>query len=112
MSQLMRVAGLGILGLVLVVGVGTSGDTKKGGGKKPSIPSGWKQLNLTKDQHTKVLAIASDFNAKIASLQKQIDDLKVQRLAEQVKVLSNAQKAILLKGLTGEAKKEAPSKDK
>ncbi len=110
MWRLTRFMGLGILGLALMVGVGISGDTKKGG-KKPSIPANWKMLKLTKDQHAKVLAIAADYNAKIESLQQQIAGLKSQRLAEQVKVLTPAQKALLLKGLTGDGTAEkAPKK--
>jgi hypothetical protein len=116
MHRLMRVVGLGILGIALIVGVGISGDTKKDKdkdpGKKPGIPSGWKALKLSKDQHDKVVTIAVDYDKKISALQSQIDDLKSQRRAEQVKVLTDAQKAILLKGLTGDDKDKKDSADK
>jgi hypothetical protein len=114
MHRVMRVVGLGVLGIALVVGVGISGDTKKDKdpGKKPGIPSGWKSLKLTKDQHDKVVTIAVDYDKKISALQSQIDDLKSQRRAEQVKVLTDAQKAILLKGLTGDEKDKKDSADK
>ena len=113
MGRLTRLVGLGILGIVLVVGIGVSGDTKKEkAGKKPGIPQGWKKLNLSKVQHEKVVAIAADYGSKISQLQDKIDALKVERLAEQVKVLTPDQKAILLKGLTGETKEKAPTKSK
>jgi hypothetical protein len=113
MGRLSRFVGLGILGIVLVVGIGVSGDTKKDkAGKKPGIPPGWKALMLSKDQYTKVVGIAADYGTKITQLQAKIDALKQERLAEQVKVLTSEQKAILLKGLTGEAKDKPPSKTK
>ncbi len=112
MARLTRLMGLGILTIILVVGVGISGDTKKGTGKKAGIPPGWKALKLSKEQHDKVVSIAADYNAKIAALQAKIDALKTERLAEQVRVLTADQKAILLKGLTGETKEKAPTKGK
>lgn len=114
MSQLVRALGLGILMLALLVGAGISGDAKKDNGttKKVGIPTGWKALNLTKEQREKVIAIAMDYRGKIAALQKQIDDLKAQERAEQVKLLTDAQKAILLKGLTGESKEKPKTSDK
>jgi hypothetical protein len=113
MSQLLRAMGLGVLMLALVVGVGISGDTKKDKdtGKKAGIPTGWKALKLSKEQHDKVVTIAMDYRARIAVLEKQIDDLKAQQRVEQVKVLTSDQKAMLLKGLTGETKDKAPAKD-
>jgi hypothetical protein len=110
MKHVLRTLCLAILGLALVVGASDSGDTKKDTGKKGTIPAGWKGLKLSKDQHDKVVGLSADYGVKIAALQKQIDDLKVQLRAEQVKVLTDDQKAILLKGLTGEDKK-APAKD-
>ena len=123
MRRLIRLTGLGILGTILIVGVGISGDTKKDketGTKKTGIPQGWGALKLTKDQREKVVAISADYDRKISELQLKINDLKAQRRAEQVKVLTEAQRATLLKGLTGETKdsalprppKDAPVKDK
>jgi hypothetical protein len=109
MSQLVRVLGLAILGIVLIVGAGTTGDTKKDKEKKGSIPSGWKALMLSKEQHDKITAVDVEYGMRIAALQKQMDELKSQRRAEQVKFLTDEQKAILLKGLTGDEK--TPAKD-
>jgi hypothetical protein len=53
-----------------------------------------------------------DYRGKIALLQKQIDDLKTQQRAEQVKLLTAEQKAPLLKGLTGESKEKVKASDK
>ena len=114
MFRLSRLMGLGILALILTVGVGMSGDAKKDkdtGGKKAGIPTGWGALKLTKDQREKVISVGVEYDRKISALQAQINDLKAQRKAEQVKVLTDAQKAILLKGLTGESKDAAPPKD-
>src|SRR5947207_3088627 len=100
MSQLLRVMGLGILGVALVVGVGISGDTKKDKDKDKdpvkkgtALPPGWKGLKLSKDQREKVIGVMSDYRAKIALLEKQIDELKATEKAEMYKVLTDDQKA-------------------
>ena len=118
MSKLMRLLGLGILGVILVVGVGISGDTKKDKdtGKKSILPPGWKGLMLSKDQRTKLDEVRGGYRVKIAALEKQIGDLKAAEKADMYKILNEEQKAILLKGLTGDNKdkatKDAPVKDK
>jgi hypothetical protein len=116
MSKLMRLLGLGMLGLALVVGVGTSGDKKDKDpvkGKTPNLPPGWKALMLSKDQTAKVHGIMADYQVKIGELDKKIGELKAQRTADMVKVLTDEQKALYLKGLTGEeAKDKKDDKDK
>jgi hypothetical protein len=109
MSQLARLMGLGLLGLALVVGVGTSGDKKDkdtGKGKTPNLPPGWKALMLSKDQTTKVHGIMADYKDKIDELNKKVGELKAQERADMIKVLTDEQKALYLKGLTGEDSKE------
>jgi hypothetical protein len=107
--------GLGILGIVLVVGVGISGDTKKDKdtGKKTSpLPPGWKGLMLSKEQRVKLEEVRSGYRSRISALEQQITELKAQEKADMFKVLNEDQKAILLKGLTGETKDKAPTADK
>jgi hypothetical protein len=109
--------GLGILGIVLVVGVGISGDTKKDKdkdtGKKTSpLPPGWKGLMLSKEQRVKLEEVRNGYRSRISALEGQITELRAKEKAEMFKVLNEDQKAILLKGLTGEAKDKAPTADK
>ncbi len=122
MLRLSSVVGLGILMLALVVGVGISGDTKKDAGdvkkdketttKKPMLPQGWKALKLTAEQKKTVYSVMSEYRLKIEGLRKQIADLEAQERAAMLKVLTDDQKALLLKGLTGESTKEKVDKDK
>ncbi len=77
---------------------------------KTYTPIGWKKLNLTKEQSVKISEIHEKTRVKIMGLQKQIDILKIQERAEQIKILTTEQKATLRK-LAGvddpvEAKKE------
>ncbi len=117
MSQLARAMGLGILAIALVVGVGISGDTKKDKDKDSGkithrTPTGWKVLKLSAEQKKKIYAIQDDFGVKINELKKKITDLETQELTEMVKLLTDEQKATLLKSVTGEEKDKGPSKDK
>jgi hypothetical protein len=115
MQRLTRLMGLGILGLALVVGTGFSGDTKKDGDKKekaPNLPPGWKALMLSKDQLAKVHGIMGDYKGKIVVLQRKIDDLKSAEKSDMIKVLTDEQKALYLKNLTGDDGKDKGGKDK
>jgi hypothetical protein len=114
MSRVIRLAGLGILGVALMVSVGTSGD-KKDKDKEPkvSLPPGWKALKLSKDQQAKVRGIMVEYKTKIDELNKKIDELKAAEKQEMLKVLTAEQRALYLKGLTGEdTTKDKASKDK
>jgi hypothetical protein len=104
MQRLTRLMGLGILGIALMVGAGSSGETKKP--KNPNLPPGWKALMLSKDQLAKVYGIMGDHKAKIADLQKKIDALKAAEKSEMIKVLTDDQKALYLKNLTGDDGKD------
>jgi hypothetical protein len=116
MQRLTRLMGLGILGLALVVGTGFSGDTKKDKDTKekaPNLPPGWKALMLSKDQLVKVHGIMGDYNGKIVALQRKIDELKSAEKSDMIKVLTDEQKALYLKNLTGDdGKDKAKDKDK
>jgi len=108
MFRSIALVGVAVLGLALVVSTGISQGTKKATGQ---IPANWKKLGLSKDQEVKIRAIAVDYTAKIRKLEAQIEDLKSQRLSDQVKVLNDDQKVKLRKVLTGEAS-PARSSDK
>jgi hypothetical protein len=97
--------GLVLLAVFFVAGTGTSGGTKK---PKGSLPIGWKKLDLTKEQEVKIRGISADYSSKIKALYKQIDDLREQEKAAQVKVLNEDQKEKLRKLVLG----ETPAKDK
>jgi hypothetical protein len=117
MAKLAMCLGFGVLGLTLIVGAGSSQDKEKKEpkGAKGLLPSGWKELSLTKEQVLQVYAVQEKFKAKIKDLEEQIKTLKVQEKQELVKVLTADQKALLIKLTTGvdikENKKE-PEKER
>ena len=99
------------LGVALLAGPGASQEKKF----KGTLPSGWKKLELTKDQEVKIRAISVDYQIKINALEKQIIMLKTARTRDQVKVLNEAQKEKLRNLLLGESGKEKstrPAKEK
>jgi hypothetical protein len=95
MRRLCLAAGLCVLALALVAGVGTSGE-KKAGKFKGMLPPGWKSLNLSKDQVSKIYAVQGEFRAKSDELKKQLDDLKAQERSTLLKILTADQKAKLI----------------
>jgi len=105
--------GLVLLAVFFVSGTGTTGGTKK---PKGSLPIGWKKLDLSKEQEVKIRGISADYSTKIKGLYKQIDDLREQEKAAQVKVLTEDQKEKLRKLVLGETPKDKkitpPPKDK
>ncbi len=119
MQRLTRLMGLGILGLALIVGVGTSGDAKKDKDKEPTkektpnLPTGLKALKLSKDQIAKIHTIQIDYRDKIGELKKKIKELESQEKADWIKVLTDEQRAQYLKGLIGDdGKDKAKDKEK
>jgi Spy/CpxP family protein refolding chaperone len=78
-------------------------DTKKDDKKddksvaKGTLPQGWGKIGLTADQKKKITAIRGTYADKIGDLNKQIDQLKADRDAECVKLLTDDQKAELKK---------------
>jgi Spy/CpxP family protein refolding chaperone len=100
---MLRVRGLlGVLALLLVVTWLWAADNKTDTDKKDPDPKAkgtlrpnWKKLGLTDDQVQKIYKVQADYRAKIDVLEQQIKDLRVQEFADQVKVLTEAQKARL-----------------
>src|SRR5216684_2619404 len=88
-----------VLGVALVVGTGTSGDSKK---PKGQLPSGWKKLDLSKEQVLKIYAVQGTYKNKIKKLEEELKDLKTQERKEMLKVLTEDQKEKLRQILLGE----------
>lgn len=106
------------LALVIVAGNGWTGDAKKEKDTtkvKGQLPAGWKDLNLTKEQTLQIYDLKAKFKGKLAALEEQIKDLKVQEKTELVKVLTPTQRELLRKLTIGDEeapKKKTPDKDK
>lgn len=109
MLRLSSMMGLCILGLALLVGAGYSGDAKKPGGKfRGMLPPGWKSLKLTAAQKQEVYAVQHSYDAKYDELKKKIEELKAQERAEMVRVLTEEQRAQLVKLQIGDLPRSAP----
>src|SRR4051812_14999920 len=113
MNRWSTLCGLGILGVALLVGAGSTQDTKKEEKKedkkaKGFLPAGFKDLNLSASQKERVYTVLGDYKGKISSLEKQIAELKKQQQQEVFKVLTDEQKEKYLKskGLEGKEKKD------
>src|SRR5262249_18683210 len=102
-STMLRVRGLlGVLALLLAVrwlmAAGTKTDTEK---KDPdpkakgTLQANRKKLGLSEEQTQKIYKVQADYRAKIDVLEQQIKDLRQQEFTDQVKVLTEAQKARL-----------------
>jgi hypothetical protein len=98
---------LGFVVASLLVGAALSGDDKKTTKSKGTLPPGFKKLNLTDDQKSKIFAIQSSYRKQITALQKQIDDLKDKQKEEVFKVLTRPQKEKLLGAGTSDSKDKA-----
>jgi hypothetical protein len=107
---------LGLFALVLTAGWLLADDPKKDPAPTPvvpgTLPTGWKKLGLTDEQAAKIKQISGGYRIKIETLEQQIKDLKKQELEEEVKLLTDAQKArlkeIAEEKIPGELKKLQP----
>jgi Spy/CpxP family protein refolding chaperone len=77
-----------------------------------ALPAGWKSLKLSKEQKAKVYGIQASYTAKIADLQKKIEELRNEEKAEMASVLTAEQKTQLKAILLGETPKPKDDKDK
>jgi hypothetical protein len=101
MTRLGKVFGL--LAVVLLVGWLVAADEKKAGDDKTdsaprakgTLPQGWKSLGLTDAQKATIYTIQANYRGKIEDLEQKIRDLRAQERAEELKVLTDAQKARL-----------------
>lgn len=119
MFRLSMLCGIGILSLAFLVEGGNSQDVKKDKDEKkeavkykPQLPIGFKALNLSKEQVTKIYSIHSDFQTKIVDLENKINELKEQKKQEAFKVLTKEQHEKYLKSVGVETKDKAPAKEK
>jgi flagellar basal body-associated protein FliL len=89
---------------------------------KGALPKYFGRLGLTDDQKQKVYKIATSYKTKIDALTEQLEELKSQRQAELLKILSDTQKTHLRELQTRESqtkekesttttKKEEPKKE-
>jgi len=106
MFRLSMLCGVGVLSMALLVGGGNSQDVKKdkddkkeGVKYKPQLPIGFKALNLSKEQVSKIYAIHTDYQNKIVELENKINDLKEQKKIEAFKVLTKDQHEKYLKSV-------------
>ena len=109
----MKRVGVLLLGLSLVLlaaGVGHSGGEKKDDKVKGQLPSGWKKLNLSKEQVLKVYSVQTAFRTKIQALEEQVKKLKAEEFKEQLAILTEEQKKALI-GEETPKKKDEKKKD-
>jgi hypothetical protein len=114
MSRLSMLCGMGILALALLVSAGHSQDGKKdkeGAKYKPQLPAGFKALNLSKEQVSKIYAVHSEYQQKIQELESKINELKEQKKQDAFKILTKEQHEKYLKSVGVDTKK-SPPKDK
>jgi hypothetical protein len=102
------VVGAVLLALALVAGVSTSQEKKDK--VKGQLPPGWKKLDLSKDQVSKIYEVQTKYRGKIKGLQEQIAELQTEERAAMVSVLTEPQKELLRKLATGEVKKDKDKK--
>src|SRR5437868_13789606 len=98
MYRLPHLFGLGLLGLILIVGVGITQDTKKDDKKeekkdekkvKGFLPPGFKDLGLIASQKETIYKILAEYKGKINELDKQIKELKKQEQQDIFKALTD-----------------------
>ncbi len=95
--------------LALAGGLRAADTTTTGHGQ---LPAGFKKLGLSDDQTTKIRDIHASYRAKISELEQKLHELRKQELAEELQVLTDAQKERLkelaTEKVTGEAPKTTP----
>jgi hypothetical protein len=104
MMRVARLMVLGILGIILVVGAAISGGTKKDkeppADDLPKLNKHWLALNLTKEQLDKLGAIQRKSLPKSSELEKKRHELKNAETDELLQMLTDAQKAEIIKNLS------------
>jgi Spy/CpxP family protein refolding chaperone len=90
---------MGLFALALAAGWLMAAPDQKSADPTPtargSLPANWKKLGLSDEQNAKIKKISADYRTKIDALEEQIKQLRQQEFAEEVKVLTDAQKARL-----------------
>src|SRR5438874_1977198 len=108
MHRLVCVTCLVLLGSALLVSSGVSQEKKDKA--KGQLPPGWKKLDLSKDQISKIYDIQGKYRGKIRDLEKQIADLKIAERTDMAAVLTPEQKDLYRKLQLGEDTKKSSDK--
>jgi hypothetical protein len=114
----------GPLAVLVLVGWLVAADEKKATDDKTDtsshpkgqLPPGWKSIGLTDSQKAQLYTIQGNYRSKIDDLEQKIRELRQQERAEELKVLTDAQKArlkeIVEEKVTGDvSKKDATTTD-
>jgi hypothetical protein len=72
---------------------------------KVALPTHWKKLGLSDQQHRDVLRVKGTYAAKIAELEQKVKDLKAEEKTELLMLLTETQKTRLKEILVGETPK-------
>lgn len=114
MGRVLACVALGILSLVLITESGFSQDGKKDkeGKAKGMLPPGFKDLNLSKEQISKIYSVQGDFKAKRKKLDEEGVKLKTEERTEIMKLLTEEQKQLFLKLSVGDDTGKKGSKEK
>jgi Spy/CpxP family protein refolding chaperone len=110
---------VGLLAVLLLVGWLVAADEKKatddktntGAPAKGQLPQGWKGLGLTDSQKSQIYTIQTNYRGRIEELEQKIRDLKAQERSEELKVLTDAQKARLKEIVEEKVSGDTPKKD-
>jgi len=115
MVRVLACVAFGILSVALLANSGFSQDGKKEtkdkeGKTKGMLPPGFKDLNLSKEQISKIYGVQTEFKNKKKKLEDEAVKLKTQERTEIMKVLTDEQKEKFLKLSVGEdtGKKSTP----
>lgn len=67
-------------------------DSSKDGKARGVLPANYRQLGLSDEQRQNIYKIQNDYSDRIDELQKKIDEMKLERNAKYLKVLTKAQR--------------------
>ena len=109
----------GLLAVLCLVGWLVAADDKKAGDAKTDstqrarghLPQGWKQLGLTDEQKEHIYKVQADYQGKIEELEQKIRELRQQEWADEVKVLTDVQRARLKEIAEEKVSGDASKKD-
>jgi hypothetical protein len=117
MGRVLACIAFGVLSIALIADSGFSQDGKKekdkdGKTMKGMLPPGFKDLNLSKEQISKIYSVQGEFKTKRKKLEEEGVKLKTEERTEIMKVLTEEQKQLFLKLSVGEEGGKKGSKEK
>ena len=109
----------GLLAILALVGWLVAADEKKATDDKTDtsshpkgqLPPGWKSIGLTDSQKAQIYTIQSNYRSKIDELEQKIRELRQQQRAEELKVLTDGQRARLKEIAEEKVTGDVPKKD-